>query len=391
LTNLRVLYLGHTAVTLKAVESLEKKLPNLRVLSYEPWQPVNGPFADFGQVIISGQQTVSGVLQPLVTAGKAGNIREVRIRGVKLAAGDVAQIVQLPALKRLGLHDIKLSTDRLEPLVGAAGLEELDLIESPLVSGDVAPISKLAKLRRLRLRCIQIEDAGVEHLRSLTELERLDLSGTQITDHALSIVSRFPRLEDLYLYDTKVAGDGLREVGKLAHLKKLGLPMGLFGTDFQHLRKLTSLEEIYLNQVVGTDEAVASLANCVKLKTLNLAFSDLSDVGMKTVAGFHALTYIMLARTKVTDNGLAALKQLSNLECIDASETSIGDDGLAHLKKLDKLNLLLLCRTRVTAAGLVHLRGLRSLRTLQVPYRCGDGVHTALLRKELPDLSLNFD
>ena len=76
---------------------------------------------------------------------------------------------------------------------------------------------------------------------------------------------------------------------------------------------------------------------------------------------------------EITDAGLKELAGLKNLQRLDLSGTKITDAGLKELAGLKSLQTLDLAATQVTDAGLKELAGLKSLQSLNLARHEGDG------------------
>jgi hypothetical protein len=95
-----------------------------------------------------------------------------------------------------------------------------------------------------------------------------------------------------------------------------------------------------------------------------------------------------LGYTEMTDAGLKHVAGLKQLQTLDLRHTKVTDAGLEHLAGLKKLRVLNLRRTQVTDKGLEHLAGLKKLRTLSLYGTKVTDEGEADLRKALPDLEI---
>ena len=140
--------------------------------------------------------------------------------------------------------------------------------------------------------------------------------------------------------------------------------------DLEHLRGLTSLEELYLREryfddgTLATDAGLQYLKRLTNLQRLDLGGTRTSDAGVKHLKGLTKLRELVLDETQVTDAGLKHLKELTNLEWLDLDVTQVTDAGLKHLKGLTNLEKLYLQGTQITDIGLKHLGGLTNLKDL---------------------------
>jgi hypothetical protein len=78
-----------------------------------------------------------------------------------------------------------------------------------------------------------------------------------------------------------------------------------------------------------------------------------TDADLEHLKGLTRLQTISLNQTAVTDGGLAHLKGLTKLQAMFLTGTQVTDAGLEHLKGLTQLQTLRLDDTQVTDAGLV--------------------------------------
>ncbi len=115
-----------------------------------------------------------------------------------------------------------------------------------------------------------------------------------------------------------------------------------------------------------TDGDLAALQGLTHLRDLNLDHSEVSDEGMKVLAGLDSLVKLSLTNTQVTDAGLAELRPLTGLEFLRLDRLPITDAGLAHLAAFPQLRELSLYKTNITDAGLAHLKALPALEILSL-------------------------
>lgn len=182
--------------------------------------------------------------------------------------------------------------------------------------------------------------------------------------------------------------------GKIQALKSLDLCYS--GVKDSHLSKLVdlpSLEHLNLDACPVSDWAIAHLAdnNVVpNLKSLDLADTELSDLGAEHLAKFRNLTRLSLFYCNITNAGLRHVSALSQLEVLNLDSREISDSGISHLRNLRKLQCLDLFSGRITDSGCAHISRMESLQSLEL---CGGGVGDlgCTLISGLPNLtSLNL-
>ncbi len=174
---------------------------------------------------------------------------------------------------------------------------------------------------------------------------------------------------------------------------------------------LSTLDKQYREFLNVTDEDLAYLASIPWAQNLSLGRTEITDAGLRHLAGHSELEWVDVAYTKVGDAGLANLKAAKGLnhliaehtqvtdaamdtiggfrqlEILDLTGTNITDAGVAHLASLANLKELWLRGTRISDAGLEHLRGLKNLETLDVNETNVTAEGWGRLKKALPSLN----
>lgn len=163
--------------------------------------------------------------------------------------------------------------------------------------------------------------------------------------------------------------------GKINALKSLDLCYS--SVKDAHIVKflnLSSLEELNLDSCLVGDNAITHLAdnNVVpNLTSLDLADTNVTDVGMAKIAKFKKLTRLSLFYCNITNNGLRHISKLTELEVLNLDSRDISDEGLTKLYKLTKLKSLDVFSGRITDNGCVHIAKIESLESLEL---CGGGI-----------------
>jgi hypothetical protein len=142
------------------------------------------------------------------------------------------------------------------------------------------------------------------------------------------------------------------EAETVAALKKLGATVIYKDGDPKK-----GVETLFLPGKKVMDADLKMLANLTQLKTLKLdAASNITDEGVKNLAGLKQLTDLGLAQTKVTDAGLKSMTGLTELKNLALGFDNITDAGLESLAGLKKLENLGLPFTKVTPDGVKKLQ-----------------------------------
>lgn len=156
--------------------------------------------------------------------------------------------------------------------------------------------------------------------------------------------------------------------------------------DLLYLRPPRVVRHLSLGHTDVSDEGLRHVAGYDRLRWLDLAFTNTTDDGVTRLEGARSLKQLGLEKTAVTDRSLAIVGRLEQLEELDLAGTRITDQGLAALAGLRNLKLLWLSGTAVTDAGLTHLEPLSKLETLHLEGTRVTPAGLSRLRVKLPRL-----
>jgi hypothetical protein len=142
-----------------------------------------------------------------------------------------------------------------------------------------------------------------------------------------------------------------------AHVVFVGLP-GEAVTDagLEHLKGLTQLKRLYLEDTRVTDAGLKHLRGLTQLEVLELRSAKVTDAGLEHLKRLTELKDLSLDNTRVTDAGLEHLKGMTQLAGLSLVGTQVTNSGLEHLKVLTKLEYLNLEETKVTHEGVKKLQ-----------------------------------
>lgn len=132
------------------------------------------------------------------------------------------------------------------------------------------------------------------------------------------------------------------------------------------LAGLKSLESLFLDSLVQGD-GLEFLADLPRLNSVSVLNGQFSDVGMKHISRVSGLKILSVVNVQITDEGLAHLRPLQKLERLDIFSRHLTDAGLRHLRHLGSLKSLnLFACEQLSDAGLRHLRHIRRLEVLKL-------------------------
>ena len=218
-------------------------------------------------------------------------------------------------------------------------------LETASASGNYLP--NLANLRDNDLQFLDVSGAIVTHsnlkyILSLKQLQSLVLIGTAVDDRDLeSVVASLPNLKELDIGYTMVTDRSLRTIAKLQRLSRLHLrKCQVSAAGLTYLARLRSLSFIDLSQSAIADDAIAAIS-IPSLTTLNLAKTNVSDKGLRSLLLMPSLKRLDLSKTTVSDATLQDIVgRMTAIEELNLSETKVSDQGITHLRNLTHLQKL---------------------------------------------------
>jgi hypothetical protein len=135
------------------------------------------------------------------------------------------------------------------------------------------------------------------------------------------------------------------------------------------LAPLSSLEKLYglsMNGTLVKGPGLQYLANLPRLTTLSFSCGDLRGGKLSALPGFKHLTILGLSSTCLTDRALQYIGRVPSLLSLDISRNNVTDKGLSSLTDLQQLVSLNLQDTKITANAVASLSKLPRLSTLDL-------------------------
>jgi internalin A len=207
----------------------------------------------------------------------------------------------------------------------------------------------------------------------------VDFAFSRVGDADLKELTALKSLNTLLLYETAVTDEGLKALANLDNLIELGLGGGqrenpngpqVTNTGLKQLAGIKKLTKLYLRGKKITDASLTEVSTLKNLTKLSLYDAAITERGLKELAPLSSLMYLDLSTPQVTSVSLKDLAPLKNLNTLNFYLTPlVRDAGLKELAALPNLTTLHLSSTGVTDAGLKDLAALKSLRTLST-HRC---------------------
>lgn len=146
---------------------------------------------------------------------------------------------------------------------------------------------------------------------------------------------------------------------------KFNRPQHLTHKDMSHLRDLSTLQILLLDDCSLDDDALEPIKELDTLYKLDLHNTGLTDIGLSHISGLKNLANISLQKNpKLTDQGLQVLNLLQNLKSVNLTKLNISDQGLNFIQKNPKLEWLNISETQVTDESVQFLKTLNQMEKL---------------------------
>ncbi len=165
-----------------------------------------------------------------------------------------------------------------------------------------------------------ITDEILTNINHLTRLQNLILRDCNLTSKAVTTFNCFPQLDNLALVDTEISSDGIA-----------------------NLRRLRQLDSLTANDVTNPSVFLTKLSGQSQLRSLSLKNAGLRDSDLKLIAQMANLKDLTIGGNReITNQGLAYLADCKKLRKLQIKHIPIKPGGAAVLAKIKGLKLLLL-------------------------------------------------
>lgn len=157
--------------------------------------------------------------------------------------------------------------------------------------------------------------------------------------------------------------------------------------DLAHLASTPWAQNLSLGRTEVTDAGLRNLAGHSELEWVDVAYTKVGDAGLANLQAAKKLNHLIAEHTQITDAAMETIGGFRQLEILDLTGTNVTDAGVAHLALLANLKELWLRGTQISDAGLAHFQGLENLETLDVNETNVTAEGWGRLKKALPSLN----
>lgn len=242
------------------------------------------------------------------------------------------------AMSKGGVVNVRLASGTLEFKAPAAlPKEKFQLVgvafgrSASLYPSDMPTLNHLADLESLTIREIPLSRKPLAALDDLPSLKTLDLRTVGLADEGLPRIAEYGRLEHLTLVSDQVTDEGLAALAPLTNLKVLILNAArVRGPGWAHFKNNSGLTEISLG--ARKPESLDSLKSLRNLSSVALPHSVPDDL-LTVLPELPNLTFLMLATSDTTDAGLEHVANCSKLKTLQLLGQQYSADALSALRR----------------------------------------------------------
>lgn len=175
-----------------------------------------------------------------------------------------------------------------------------------------------------------VYDTSLAHCADMRGLKEIFVFGTGTTDKGLSFIKDLPKLDSIDVSDTRVTAAGI-----------------------QSLKNFPDLDFLGMKNIQGAKLLIDKLAGSKRLRILNIAQNEITDVDLQKLSVIPSLQMLFLDSNKeITDDGIKSFK---NLVSLSIAGTSVTPEITEHLKKMPHLILLTVSKDKWSAKDVQNL------------------------------------
>jgi beta-lactamase regulating signal transducer with metallopeptidase domain/Leucine-rich repeat (LRR) protein len=284
----------------------------------------------------------------------------------------LTHVAKLTGLKRLYFGENSVTNKGLAKLAALRNLEELDLFGKQIGDAGLVHLAKLPNLRHLWLTGRQFTDAGIAHVSRIRSLRTFSPQSTSIiSDKGLEYLSTLPNLERLSLHhNERITDRGMIHVVRMPALRQLDVGgTHISDAGLAHLQRLKNLEWLELPYDATQAGLTSLLAKQTILRHLGCPGSTLATYGdglLRLIGNMPHLEELFVGSSDFTDDGVAELVRCNKLRRLIIMHSPITNKAVGHIGRLKELELLQITGSKATTSGIAQINGLTNLTSLMV-------------------------
>ncbi len=318
----------------------------------------------------------------------------VDLDAVPLADVDFSPLAKNKRLTKIMLSQSNTNMDQWKSLEPMKWLKRLDVKNNPIQSDDVKWIlNTFPELEHFAFSTVYSDNQSVFYSRGDFELEVVDRPNLKTIDfgeYATDFMSKV-RIVNSPNLAIPLKLDHIRhlELTGASSIQGLSVNGPLSGN--VTIAGLRDLQYFAVGGPMVNDELIRSLADCDRLRTLTLAYPQVTAEGLQQVGDLSGLTSLSLPGAAVDDGVIESWPKMPELTYLDLRDTEVTGKGVKRLIDGTRLTRLLLSGSKVAKADLTMLTQLEGLAELRVG---GIGIDAGTLggvldNRELQQLDLS--
>lgn len=311
--------------TLESIWSLKSRKSNPRIWSdFSQPKPLTGDY--FVSLAAFGRHPgeLADCRGALGQVTHLGPIRAVHLNQCRVLMTEFEELSRLMHLKILVLgygHIDTASPDTLWKGGTWSQLEDLQLPGTVVPFGAVQAACRNGRLRRIGLSGAMVNDVTVAELSRSPLLKVVWATSGRFSTRALRQLLESDSIENLSLWGCEFTVDleGTEAVDSKAAPAAGRLFLNLSATNVSDnllsqlqtdLRFSERLESLDLSETGITDHSAPLLANCQRLRTLNISGTRFSDAVIEPLTRLTTLTEVQINRCEISPDGISQWKAL---------------------------------------------------------------------------------
>ncbi len=257
-------------------------------------------------------------------------------------------------------------------------LTRISIREATAVTAkDFRRFQALKGLRHVHLWNLPLPEDILSIFLESSEMETFDV---------LSLASSLPPRGYLF------SDEDIPRIAKWVRLKSLGIRYtNLSDRSIPAFKSLRSLTHLTTMKSQITNDGFRELAEQSELTGLGVAGSMITDDALKALAQHKNIQRLDIANTALSDTGLREIAKIPNLDQLDIGKTAVTNQGLETLASAPKLRYLTIENNpQIDDSGLRYLESMSSLRLLRLPGTKVSAMGIARIKAALPECEVIY-
>ncbi len=304
------------------------------------------------------------------------NLRELYLSGTKITDKSISDLKSIKSLRILDIYKTSITDTQANILIksldqcyiigpdDSKSYTDKDIIKSQKWLDDVSggefkqrTLEDMKNMDRLDIQGPKINNLSLNHIIPFENLDTLNINKhTHINDSGLVFLRGLKKLNTLRLWWTNTTGSGLVHIKdlKIKTLFLIRTPLSDVGS--KYIENIKSLENLILRGSSISNKSLERFKNLPNLIELNVVWSTINDDGLAVLKDYKKLRMLDISGSNITDKGMEHLSKLKHLYKLILWDTNITDHGLELLKKIKTLKIIDLRGSKVTKEGAEQFR-----------------------------------